>query len=75
VVELREFEPLTPCMPLTSQPFPPQHAHAFLRVNAVQQPYGIEVTQCRLWRHEALLLAACWHVLANERRRLIVPAW
>jgi site-specific DNA recombinase len=26
VVELRGFEPLTPCMPLTSQPLAPQHA-------------------------------------------------
>jgi hypothetical protein len=28
VVELRGFEPLTPCMPLTSQPLAPQHASA-----------------------------------------------
>jgi hypothetical protein len=26
LVELRGFEPLTPCMPLTSQPLAPQHA-------------------------------------------------
>jgi hypothetical protein len=46
LVELRGFEPLTPCMPLTSQPLAPQHASTrclksvLLRTQIAMKRYG-----------------------------------
>ena len=59
VVELRGFEPLTPCMPLTSRPLAPQHASTRCLISVLLS------TQITMKRHGADcgdVRSCCWQI-------------
>ena len=67
-MELRGFEPLTPCMPLTSQPLAPQHASTRCLISVLLS------TQIAMKRHGAGcgdVRLGCWQIAgsAGHRRR------
>jgi hypothetical protein len=68
LVELRGFEPLTPCMPLTSQPLAPHHASTRCLISVLLS------TQIAMKRHGAGcgdVRLRCWQIAgsAGHRRR------
>jgi hypothetical protein len=63
------FEPLTPCMPLTSQPLRPQRVPTRCpAVSPGQQADGMEATRCSLWH----VRPGCWQV-SNRTLGITVP--
>jgi hypothetical protein len=66
LVELRGFEPLTPCMPLTSQPLAPQHtatrSHTSLLLSR-RIRCKRDIAAHSYVRH--LLLADCWQTRSS----------
>ena len=70
VVGLRGFEPLTPCMPLTSPPLAPLRASTRYLISlllstsmAVDGHRGYSARRC-----EVLLLADCWQIAGRLHR-------
>jgi hypothetical protein len=67
LVELRGFEPLTPCMPLTSQPLAPQHASTrclrsvLLSAQIATKRRGAGCGDVRL---------GCWQIAGSLARRI-----
>jgi hypothetical protein len=63
LVELRGFEPLTPCMPLTSQPLAPQRASTRRLISVLLS------TQIAMKRHGAGCGEArlgCWQIAGSS---------
>jgi hypothetical protein len=71
LVELRGFEPLTPCMPLTSQPLAQQHASTRPLTSVLLS------TQIAMKRHGAGygdVRLGCWQIAgSSEIRTLFWP--
>ena len=72
LVKLRGFEPLTPCMPLTSQPLAPQHASTRCLISVLLS------TQIGRKRHGAGcgdVRLGCWQIAGSSgHKRLSVIA-
>jgi hypothetical protein len=64
VVELRGFEPLTPCMPLTSQPLPPRH-FAMRSHTSAQLSTHIRSRQHGAWR--GVVRHCCWRIAGKPK--------
>jgi hypothetical protein len=67
VVELRGFEPLTPCMPLTSQPLAPQRASTRCLISVLLS------TQMAMKRHGAGcgdMRFGCWQIAGSSATNL-----
>jgi hypothetical protein len=68
LVELRGFEPLTPCMPLTSQPLAPQHASTRCLISMLLS------TQIAMKRHGAGcgdMRFGCWQIAGGSAIRAL----
>jgi site-specific DNA recombinase len=59
VVELRGFEPLTPCMPLTSQPFTSQHTATHSHTSV---PLSTRIRCKRDMAAHSLVRHCCWRI-------------